>query len=179
MTLPTDIFLPLPKDYARDGDNDRYMNDLVYRIQDMYGQVVDVVNGSFRNDSETASSQWIPTLDGSVSGTFTYTHQYGYVMRSGIMTEVWFDIGWSATTATTNFFLNLPYIVTKSNGMPFAGIAVSQTITYTGSLSCFAVPSTTRLEFWQSSSGGASSNVSVQPVGTVQGYCRYIGVSDG
>lgn len=179
MTLPTDLYLPKPEDYPKDREN--YLNDLLFSIQSMYEQVAQVANGSFRNYAEVDAGAWIPTLAGTGAGSFTYTSQYGWSLRTGIMTEVWADITWSATTATGNLYLELPYIVTKSSGKPFVGVCQTSGITYTtGSNTVIsAIPNTYRGEIWNYGTGVATSNQGVVASGRIIVYLRYIGVSDG
>jgi len=182
MTLPTDITLPLPRDYRDNINPDAYSNDLVFELQNMYQNVANNINGAIRNYADVDSSQWIPTINGTGSaGSTTYTHQIGWVFRQGIITEVWFDIQWSASTATGNLFIDLPYIVTKSNQKPFVGVLQTSTIAYGAGktlLTCNAIPSTYRLEIWSSGSAVATANVVVAGAGQLIGHCRYIGVSD-
>ena len=181
MTLSTDINLPLAKDYKDEQNPDAYTNDLVFELQNMYQRVSNNVNGTFRNYADVDSSQWIPTIDGSSStGATTYTSQIGWVWRQGIMTEVWADITWTATTATGNLFINLPYEVTRSNQMPFCGCVQTSNFTYTSGDNCSinAIPSTLRGEIWNYSSGGATANQLVVNAGRIIFHLRYIGVSD-
>lgn len=182
MTLPTDLLLPQPKDYQNAENPDAYLNDLVFDLQTMYEQIANNVNGTIRSYADVDSSEWIPTIDGTIgAGATTYTHQIGWVLRQGIITEVWFDIQWSATTATGNLFIDLPYIVTKSNQKPFVGVLQTATIAYGAGqtvLTCNAIPTTYRLEVWSSGSGNATANIAVAAAGQLIGHCRYIGVSD-
>lgn len=182
MTLPTDIILPQTKDYKDMEGNDALLNDLIFDLQNMYEQLANGINGTIRNYADVDSSQWVPTIDGTTgAGATTYMNQIGWVFRQGIITEVWFDIKWSATTATGNLFVDLPYIVTKSNQKPFVGVLQTATIAYgVGQtvLTCNAIPSTYRLEIWSSGSGNATANIAVAAAGQLIGHCRYIGVSD-
>lgn len=179
MTLPTDIFFTSVD--AFDDDPKKYLNDLMYQLQDMYQQISQNVNGTIRNYADVDSSQWIPTLNGSTPGTFTYVNQTGWVLRQGIMTEVFFDLSWNATSASGNLYVELPYKVTKSNNNPFLGSILPSSITFgVGAtfLNALALPNTTNLEIWQCGSGIVKSNLSVPASGGIIGYCRYIGTSD-
>lgn len=182
MTLPTDIILPLPRDYKDALNPDAYNNDLVFDLQNMYEQLANQINGTIRNYADVDSSEWIPTLSGTTAvGATTYTHQIGWVFRQGIITEVWFDIAWSATTATGNLFVDLPYLVTKSDQKPFVGVLQPSSIAYGAGktdLVCNAIPSTYRLEIWTTGTGVPTSNLAVVASGQLIGHCRYIGVSD-
>ena len=147
MTLPTDIILPLPRDYKNEDNPDKYTQDLVFELQNMYEQIANNVNGFIRNNADVDSSQWIPTISGTTgAGSTTYTNQIGWVLRQGIMVDVWGDLSWSATTASGNLFIDLPYIVTKSSEIPFVGCVQTSSFTYTAGDNCAinAIPSTYR-----------------------------------
>ena len=181
MTLPAQIILPLRADYGDSEDMDRYFRDLVYKLQDMYESIVENVNGSIRNYADTDNSKWTPTLDGTVTGTFTYTKQVGWSIRQGIYTELFFDIEWSATTAGGNLYVELPYIVTISDGMPFVGVIQPSSIAFGGgktNLVINAIPDTYRGEIWAIGTGAATANLAVTASGRLIGHLRYIGVSD-
>lgn len=180
MTLPTDIFFQKPEDFQENPQ--KFINDFVFQLQSMYEQIAQNVNGTFRNYAEVDDFQWLPTLAGTTAaGSFTYVNQYGWVLRQGIMTDVWFDVSWSSTTATGNLYLELPYLVTLSDGKPFVGAIQSSTFSYGAghtNVHCNAIPNTYRLEIWGSGSGVATSNLSVPSVGQIIGHCRYVGISD-
>ncbi len=180
MSLPTDLLLPLPQDYKSDLNPDRYLNDLAFSIQSMYEQLAQVTNGTYRNYADIDSSQWVPTLNGITPGTFTYSSQYGWVLRQGLMNDIWGDVTWTATTASGGLYVDLPYLVTKSNGMPFIGECQSSGITYTtGSyLAIHAIPNTYRGEIWCSGTGATLTRQSVRPSGRIIFHVRYIGVSE-
>lgn len=181
MTLPIDILLPLPQDFPSKDPND-YLQMLVRSLRTMYQSVSNNVNGSIRNDAQEDSSQWIPEIFGeSTSGTTTYVHKYGWSLRTGILTDVWFDVSWSATTATGNLYIELPYIVAISNGKPFVGIAHPSSITLSSGyaqLGCNALPNSYNLEIWQSGNGKENINLPVPASGRILGNCRYIGIED-
>lgn len=180
MTLPTDIFFQKPEDF--ENDPKKFLNDFIFQLQSMYEQIAQNVNGTIRNYADVDSSEWIPTLAGTSSaGSFTYVNQYGWVLRQGIMTDVFFDVSWSASTATGSLYLELPYIVTKSAGKPFVGPIQSSTLNYGAGftvLNCNAIPSSYHLEIWKSGTTVATSRLAVPSVGQILGHCRYIGVSD-
>lgn len=180
MTLPQDILFPKPQDYQVEVSPKEYLDDLVFSLQDMYEQVANVANGSFRNSQETDSTQWLPELAGTTSaGSFTYVNQYGWSVRSGIMVDLYIDISWTATTATGNLYLKLPYRVTKSAGIPFVGVCQT-TLTYTAGTYCTinAIPNTYRGEFYNSGNGVAMQNQVIRNTGRVVAHLRYIGVTD-
>lgn len=181
MTLPTTIILPKPKG-TFDDNPQTYLSDLVFELQDMYQSMSQNINGNFRNSFEIDSEKWTPLLKGTTSaGSFTYTNQFGWVLRTGLMTEVWFDVSWTAIGgATGNLYLELPYLVTRSSGKPFIGVLQSSTISYgAGTMAtCNAIPNTYRLEFWSSGSGVTTANIAISATGNVIGYIRYIGADD-
>jgi ABC-type molybdate transport system substrate-binding protein len=178
MTLPTDIFYTLPTNYKDDPEG--YLTTLTFQLQNMYEQIVQNVNGSFRNDAVTASNRWTPTLSGSTPGTFTYTHQYGWSLRQGIMNELWGDIAWSSTTASGNLQLDLPYLVTLSNGLPFLGEVQSSGITYTGGTHIVLNANQNEFiaTFYNTGSAFTTAPQAVVASGRVIFHIRYIGISD-
>jgi len=182
MTLPTDILFPLPNNYNNSEDVDPYLNDLVFSLQNMYGQLAQHTNGVFRNYADVDSSQWIPTVAGTSSvGAFTYDQQFGWVLRQGIMVDVFFNISWSASTGTGNLYVELPYLVTKSSGTPFNGVLQTSAINY-GIGNTVAVvsgiPGTYRGELLGTGSTSDTSNITVPSAGKIMGHLRYIGTSD-
>jgi hypothetical protein len=179
MTLPTTIILPLRTDYS-DEDMDRYLRDLVYQIQDFYEQVAENVNGFIRNNAEVDQAVWTPTLAGTGAGTFTYTQQAGWSIRQGIFTEIFFDITWSATTATGDLYVELPYIVTLSDGMPFVGVLQPSSIAFAPATNLVinGIPNSYRGEIWTIGSGAATANLAVPASGRLIGNLRYIGLED-
>jgi len=177
MSLPTTITLPLRADYGDKEDLDRYIRDLVFELQSMYENLTENINGYIRNSGDIDQSQWLPTLNGSVAGTFTYTQQVGWSIRQGIYTEVFADIIWSATTATGNIYLELPYKVANSDGMPFVGTVQPSNIAFAGSnLVINAIPNTYRGEIWSIGSGLATTNLAVPASGRLIIHLRYIGL---
>ena len=179
MTLPTSIDLPLRVNYQDEEDMDRYLRDLVYELQGMYENLTENINGFIRNDADVDQSQWTPTLNGTVAGTFTYTRQVGWSIRQGIYTEVFADIAWTATTATGNLYLELPYRVTRSDGMPFVGTVQVSNVAYLGNyLVINAIPNTYRGEIYSVTPAGATANLAVPASGRLIIHCRYIGLSD-
>ena len=130
MTLPTNIILPEPTDF-QDNPN-LYVDNLVNKLEDMYESISINVNGIYRNNIDLDGSSWIPTLSGSTSaGSYTYTKQVAWVFRQGLLNDVWASISWSATTATGQLLINLPYEVIKSSiGLSFNGTCTTSGITY-------------------------------------------------
>jgi len=179
MTLPTSIDLPLRVDYQNDEDLDRYLRDLVYELQEMYERITENVNGYIRNYADVDQTKWIPTLNGTVAGDFTYTQQVGWSIRQGIYTEIFADISWTATTSAGNLYLELPYIVTLSDGMPFVGTVQASNVVYLGNyLVINAIPNTYRGEIYSVTPAGATANLAVPASGRLIIHSKYIGVSD-
>lgn len=181
MTLPTDIKLPKYADYESQDDPTVYLNDLTLSLQDMYERLAQNVNGTFRNSFEIDSSQWLPILKGTtIEGTFTYVNQNGWSLRQGIMTELWGDVSWTATTSTGNLYVELPYLVSKSSGIPFVGVCQSSTFTYTAGayVTINAIPSTYRGEIWCAGTGATTTNQVVPSAGRLIFHIHYIGVAD-
>lgn len=179
MSLPTELDLPLKENYENDKD---YFRDVVFEIQRMYENMVDNVNGFIRNDTEIDQAQWIPTIasDG-VPGTITYIHQVGWALRKGLLTDVWFDIEWNGKGgATGNLYVNLPYRVINSAGMPFVG-ALQDGYTPYGAYSSYnvnAIPNTYQGQIWGSGSNLPTAQASIENRGRMIGHVRYIGVAD-
>jgi len=181
MSLPTSINLPLRENYQDEKDHDRYQRDLVYELQGMYENIADNVNGFIRNDTEVDQAQWTPTLSAAAGVTFTYTNQTGWSIRQGILTEVWFDITWSAVSALSgNLSVVLPYKVAPSNGRPFVGTCIPYNWNYTGNLTFYvnAQPDTYLGQFWGSRDAGPAAAAPVQNSGRMMGHIRYIGIED-
>ncbi len=180
MTIPETITFPLRADFEEFEDVDRYQRDLIFQLQGMYEQLAQGINGTIRSDTALQRSNWTPKLDGTaVSGTFTYTHQIGWVLRQGNLTDIWFDVLWTnAGAATGNLFLELPYKVANSSQKPFNGSLQTATIAYGVGQSLLhinATPSTYRGEIWSSGSGTATANVPVAAAGQLIGHVRYLG----
>jgi len=181
MSLPSSIILPLRVNYTDQNDIDRYLTDLVHELEGMYGNIADNINGFIRNDGETDQSQWTPTLGGTTTaGTFTYTNQTGWSIRQGIFTELFFDITWSTTTATGNLYVELPYKVVNSEGMPFVGVLQPSSIGFGGGVNLVinGIPNTYRGEIWSIGTGAATANLAVQASGRLIGQLKYIGLAD-
>lgn len=183
--IPTDPNLPLHSDFIQGVDKkdlDKYIRELVFSLQQMYSNIAQGLNGQFRADFLPDSSSWFPVLDGeSVSGTFTYTHQSGFVYRQGILIDVWFDVEWSsAGTASGNLYLILPYKVAVVNQIPFVGVIQSSGITYTGGtgININALTDTYKGILYNTGSGFTTATQQVVSSGRLIGYLRYVGVQD-
>ena len=176
MTLPTNIIFPIHTQRILSGEPEelnRYIQELIFTLQRMYEDIVESVNGDFQ--------LFTPNLFGTTSaGAGTYTHQEGWYLRQGLMTDIWFDILWTAHTGTGNLYLELPFEVIDSNQMPFVGVLQPSSIAYTGGteLVINAIPDTFRGEIWFTGNGVATGNQLVTATGRLIGHIRYIGVED-
>lgn len=182
MTLPSDIFFPYDRNRILSGkpeEIESYLRELTVNLEQMYGNLVQNINGLIRADFTT--DDWTPILKGTtLAGSFTYSHQHGWVLRRGIIVDVWGDIDWTATTATGNLYVELPYRVAITNQMPFVGTVQSDTFAYTGGTYCVinGISNTYRGEIWNSGTGIASVNQAVTASGRVIFHLRYIGQDD-
>lgn len=181
MSVPTNWIFPLhaEKILSENGEQqEQHWREFIFTLQRMYEQLSQGINGTLRADTFPGSQQWTPVLQGGTAGTFTYTHQVGWVLRRGIIVDVWFDVAWTAAgTAAGNLYLQLPYIVAKSLQKPFVGVVQSSTLAYTGGTGIVinAIPNTYRGEFWNVGSGFATANQAVVATGQLIGHIRYIG----
>lgn len=184
MTLPSSIILPLrPETVFNDFDSvNNYLRELTVALQEMYEELASNVNGQFQSDAFVQREQWEPTLAGTTTaGSFTYGNQVGWSLRQGIMTDVWFDVSWTATGgAAGSLYLELPYLVAVSDGKPFVGVCQSSAITYSGGTGIVVngIPNTYRAEFWNVGSGFTTANQAVVASGQLIGHLRYIGVEN-
>ena len=165
MTIPSHYSFPsFPQESSNESLYD-YLKNLHFELGSMYEQMAFNINGSFRYSGEGEADQWKPTLSGSTTaGTWTYSSQVGWSLRQGILTELWFDITWTSTTATGTLQLELPYKVALTDGAPFIGLA------YDGSLQLLTANTNTYTATF--------TGVAVSGSGTVSGHIRYIGIED-
>jgi len=178
LTLPTNIILPSPT--ADPESFIKYQQDLISSLQSMYEDIAENVNGEFRSEyGPDEGGSWTPILKGTTSaGIFTYSSQVGWALRKGIMVDAWFDIIWTSQSgASGNLYVELPYLVAVSNGMPFVGTIQSSGITYSGGTGIVinAIQNTFRGELWNVGSGFTTANQSVTSSGRITGSIRYIG----
>ena len=182
MTLPERISLPPYR--IREGDNQQYFFELTNTLENMYADMVDVLNGTTRRNVDPGRSNWTPILKGTtIAGTFTYTHQVGWVLRQGLITDCWFDVEWSsAGAATGNLALTLPYKVALVDEMPFVGILQISNVTLTAgtNLVINGISNSFNGEFWCVGDGVATANQAIADSGSGQiiGHIRYIGQND-
>jgi len=183
MTLPTDTVYPNFEPTEEIGTLNEYIEDLVEVLQDRDTEISLTVNGKILSSFLNPPDQWQPTLYGStVAGNFTYEERVGWCLRQGLMTDVYFDLRWSANGgATGNLYIELPYRVANSTSKPFVGVVQTATLAYGAGqsyLTLNAIPNTYRCEIWSSGSGNATANISAVPAGQLIGHVRYIGVDN-
>ena len=174
MTLPTDINLPIPENLFSEGAKynvETYLRELNDRLSDMYQEVAQNVNGHIR--------AWTPIVYGlTVAGTGTYVNQYGWLRRSGIITECWMDVSWSAHTGNGRIAIQMPYEAAKSSGSPFVGVIESSGVNDFGGntyLTWRVEPDTTEGLIIRNGTGAVSSRLGLAASGGFRGYIRYIG----
>lgn len=183
MTLPTNYKLPeLIKEQSPE-QTSSYLQDLIFELQNMYEETAEHVNGVFRNSDDVDGSAYIPTLEGSViAGTFQYTHKSSYVLRQGLMSDVWYSVGWTSSgTATGNLCLVLPYKVVKKSNMLWTGSCFLENAIFGAgrtSVVCAATSDSYKLNFESYGSGVTKNIINVYGSGSVTGHIRYIGVAD-
>ena len=186
MTLPINSNLP-PYTIRVEEDKEslsKYLGDLSDGLERMYDDIVNVVNGTFRQNGQVGNLNWSPVLKGTtIPGTFTYTHQIGKVLRQGLITDCWFDVEWpSAGAATGNLALTLPYKVALVDEMPFVGILQISNVTLTAgtNLVINGISNSFNGEFWCVGDGVATANQTIADSGSgrIIGHIRYIGQND-
>lgn len=187
MSLPTTKILPPVPDFETLEEAKKYLHDLTFELQNMYQNTTQNINGFIRNSDDVDGSEWIPTITSTgVIGTITYGPQKGWVLRTGLLTEVWFNITWSSSGGSTgDLRLELPYKVTKgmsSTGNVFVGPAItSDSLTYpvgTTAPVIIAIFDSFVAGMAAGGSGVASGNIQIAASGGIEGSLRYIGVED-
>ena len=184
MTLPITTILPLHSERIKEGGDglDSYMRELVFTLQRQYENVAQAVNGDIRRNVDTGSTQWIPVIrDSANSGTtFTYDHQVGWVLRKGIIVDVWFDVKWTSNTGaiTGNMYLELPYKVAITEEKPFVGVLQTSVFSYTAGTGCVinAQSDTFQGDIWNTGDGFTTANQGSVASGHLIGNLRYVGV---
>jgi len=185
MTLPATTILPIhSQDIIEGGEAlDKYMKELVNTLQRQYEDLSEAINGNIRSNEEQGSRKYTPTVisTGGTPGVGTYDndgHQIGWVLRRGIVTDVWFDIQWSAHTGDTGepMAVTLPYSSAVSSQKPFFGTLYASNITYAGDyLVCNATPGTRNCTVWEVTAGAPGAQVNLDTSGQLAGHIRYIG----
>lgn len=184
MTLPDTITLPIHSERILSGSKEdlhKYLRELIFTLQDMYEDIVFNVNGNIRTNTSQASETYTPIVrdSGNTAITFTYVHQIGFVLRQGLMTDVWVDVEWSNPSAAVsgNLYVQLPYEVANSAEMPFVGVCQPSAFTFTGGTKCVinAIPNTFRGEIWNTGSAFTTANQATVNSGRLIFHVRYIG----
>jgi len=178
--IPSQIVFPYHKGDIKDPKLAAYIKELLLQLQLSYETIATNVNGQITSDKTSDRIAWTPTIRTSNDneGTVTYDHQTGWVLRQGVMVDVWFDVEWTGVsgTPTGNLILDLPYAAAISADKPFVGVCQGDNITYTNSyLVCNATPNTRELTFWGCGSAAAEAQVAFDSAGQVIGHVRYIG----
>lgn len=174
MTLSTDINFPEPENLLAEGGKynvETYLKEMNDRLQDMYQNVAQNVNGYIKN--------WTPIVYGTSGfGEGTYVNQFGWVRRAGIITECWMDVSWTAHTGTGRVAIQMPYQAALSSGSPFVGVIESSGVnafpgfTY---LTWRVEPNTTESYIAKSGDSKVSVRLGMAASGGFRGYIRYIG----
>jgi len=181
MTLPTTATLPIHSDKIIEGGEalDKYMKELVVTLQRQYEDMAEAINGDFKLDVLTGSSNFTPTISGSTTsgvGTYVANTQTSRVLRKGLEVEFWFDIAWTAHTGTGNLLVDLPYEVADSANFPYVGVVMAENITFSGYLTGTALPATRSFQIIDTRSATTFNNIAVTNANTtLRGYVKYIG----
>lgn len=178
MTVPSNVILPTRVDYP---DNEEYERKHNEAIKNYLDDIVKATYGEYQSDFETGQESYIPkVLGATTAGDASYARAVGWTLRRSLMVDVWFDVQWTGHTGTGNMYIELPYIVASTSGLPYVGIIQSSTITYAGydGLVCNAISNSYRLEIWSTGTGAVTANVPVAVDGRLIGHVRYIGQDD-
>lgn len=159
--------LPLERYFSNDNDERQL------QVTDMYADVAQTINGTMH--------EWIPKIYGStVAGTITYTEQEGWYYRQGIMTDIWFKVGWSAIGAGAgNLNIKLPFKskITKTSGF-WIGTAYFSSVTLTSNYEVliFKINSDSYVGYFeQLGSAMPSLSMGISSSGIVGAHIRYYG----
>jgi hypothetical protein len=184
MTLPTTIILPDQYDLLESGDPKntvQYMRNLVNKLNDMYESIARNVNGSIRTNNDQETPKWTPIIKDqtNTATTFTYANQTGWVLRTGILVDCWFDVRWIAASGATggNMYLELPYKVARTENIPFVGVLQTSSLTYTtgDNIVINAFNNTYEGQLWNYASGIATGRQRTAASGRIIGHIRYMG----
>lgn len=179
MTIPETTRLPFHEEHIASGGKalSAYMKELIKKLEDDYQVMAMTTNGTLRSDASPKQRNYTPTVSGgTTAGAGTYTHQTGWVMRQGLITDVWFDVRWSAHTGTGDLQLDLPYEAAYSDNEPFQGTLSAENLTFSGFLTGSVLPDSRAMEVIDTQSGGASARVAITNADTtIRGHIRYVG----
>lgn len=175
MTLPTDIVFPFRPETFQNPDPKRfedYMHSLIDKLTDMYQQVAQNVNGWIK--------PWTPTLNGVSDSNVTYVNQYGWIRRSGIMTQLWMDISWSALSSSGDLVIQMPYKSAASSGNPWVGViqSVSSNNIFDAGYTYLVwncAPDSIQGKIMECGSGLNTITMQKANQGSFRGYIEYIG----
>lgn len=174
MTLPTEWIFPLNEERLHSNnaqDIGDYVEELVTTLTAMYAQVSQATNGDIR--------EFTPIVIGlTTPGEGTYTVQDGWVLRKGLLVDIWFTVQWSGHTGTGQLYIQLPYKVKNSLSDPFVG-QLNGSYNYGGGYTgmfTLAHPNTFQNAAYVDGPGG----IGVLPLqlltsGALFGHIRYIG----
>lgn len=178
MTLPITTVLPLHSEKIKQGGQplDSYLRELIFSLQRQYEDIAQAINGDIRTEVSQGSGRYLPTIVGTTGdGTATYARQIGYVVRQGLMVDVWFDLDWTLHTGTGDLTVTLPYLVALGDGNPFIGAVNTQTIAFSGYVVGMGQSNSRQMLLIDSASGVASVNISMLAAASLRGHLRYVG----
>jgi hypothetical protein len=174
MTLPIEWIFPLNEERLQSGNAAQlgeYVQELITTLTSMYQNVSQAINGDLK--------EFIPKVFGTtVAGEGSYSVQDGWVLRQGLMVDVWFSVSWMGHTGSGDAYIQLPYKVKKSLSNPFAGLLHGDYNYGAGYTNMFtlALQDTFKNAIYADGPGGlAVMPLSLLTSGTFFGHIRYIG----
>lgn len=190
MSLPSELYIPFKRGAITSDDvgaADAYFQDVIGILQAGYGDLASSINGLMRTDAGAQDTLWTPVLADTLAAGTTFTYaangQVGWVLRRGLMVDVFFNLVWTAASAALagNMYVKLPYKVAVTNGKPFVGVVQTSTFAYTGGSYCVinGISNSVRGEVWNCGSAFTTANQQSKTTGTLCGHLRYIGQADG
>jgi len=148
----------IPDDYEKAHDD----------IEEMYREMADAINGF--------QGTWDVTVDGSSTGTGTYTTQAGYYYRHGLLVDCWFQVVWSAHTGSGDLRIQFPFQIKLSSDI-WVGEVICNSVNYPSGTqaSLKGINNTYYAEMISTGDNIASAKVQLAGTGDVIGHIRYIG----
>lgn len=188
MTLPSNIIFPkdieefpeLPEEYQK-----TQWKEMVVTLQNMYEDLVDNINGTHEHIIFNSSQQdpVIPQVEGSSSaGVATYGDREAYHVRNGLISQMWFDIAWTAHSGSGDLIVKLPYSVANGELIPFVGTIQIHNINLSSGYTYAVVncaPNTFDGVVMECGSGVPTQAIALPSSGRIIGYVRYIGKEFG